>query len=418
MRERTTWNREAIKTAAMNKNADPYTMNQDHVNQQPKADDYVIGTPSDFAEDATSPNRWEEEYKGGQVERNEIGMPEMRGETFNHPEKTAADHELLLKKSHLCLKVARMMLGSKATEAAVEDQAYGLMFVPDQEVIRTFDRLATDADGQDIMAEDAPLQAPTAQCDGQGPVAQGGPQQQVPVAQGGPQQQAPVGAGQDLTAMIQSAVQQALAQQMACQKGAIAPQVATDTAQIDAMVQSMVQDALAQQQPQGQPAPAQPQQQQAQAPAQVPAPPAQQQAQMQSMDAPMDANDELLLDTMLMQEEPAVDLDTGIELEPSPMDVGEVTLGPEDDVLRTLFANQEAQDAEQAQQAQDQGQQDQGQQKQAMTRTASTRTVGTRPTQGVSKVGGAGAPSRGAEVDKLAALWPSAPDVSEAFGTK
>jgi hypothetical protein len=132
MRERTTWNRDQIKQAAMSRQADPYTMNQDH--KQPAADAYVTGTPSDFAEDVTSPNRWEAEYKGGQVDRNEIGMPEMRADTFNHAEKTAS-HDLLLKKADLTVQVARLMLPKTASETAIEDQAYGLMYLPDAELV-------------------------------------------------------------------------------------------------------------------------------------------------------------------------------------------------------------------------------------------------------------------------------------------
>ena len=94
------------------------------------------------------------------------------------------------------------------------------------------------------------------------------------------------------------------------------------------------------------------------------------------------------------------------------MDVGEVQLGPEDDMLMQLFANEETQ---QAQQAQDGGQQ---QQKQAhAVRTASMKTVGTVPTQGVSRIGGTSASSAGGGGGtSLSSLWSSAPDVREAFG--
>jgi hypothetical protein len=406
MRERTTWNRDMIRQAASNKTADPYTMNQDHVNQQPKADGYVTGTPSDFAEDVNKENRWETEYSGGAVKRDEIGMPEKRPETYNHPEKTASE-AVLLKKAELTVKVARMMLPKSASEDMVTDQAYALMYMPDAELINTFDRLANEGEFPG----------------GQFPTAQGQPQQ---VAQ--PQGQQPV-AEQGLEAMVQSLVQQALKQQACgqtgCQKQAAEdekkqaeqdekkqaeqdekkqqeakqasqPQISSD--QIAQLVQQAVQQALAQQ---GQPAP---QQAQIQPPAQV--------------EPTAGQDDTAMLDAMLMDvdQAPIMD-DMGIEMETPMMDTGDVVLGPEDDVLRTLFANQETEDAEKAQQAQEGGQQDQGQ-KQGMTRTASTRTVGTRPTQGVSRVGGAAAPAaaNGGEVNKLAALWPSAPDVREAFG--
>jgi len=111
---------------------------------------------------------------------------------------------------------------------------------------------------------------------------------------------------------------------------------------------------------------------------------------------------EMLSETPAMQAPMSSEM--GLELEPGLMDVGDMGMAPEDDVLMTLFA------AEQD----DQAQQAPAQQKQAMSRTASTRTVGTRPSQGVSRVGGSFG-NGGGDVNKLAALWPSAPDVSDAF---
>ncbi|TAL08513.1 MAG: hypothetical protein EPO02_12675 [Nitrospirae bacterium] len=133
--------------------------------------------------------------------------------------------------------------------------------------------------------------------------------------------------------------------------------------------------------------------------------PAQQQQMM--------TGDDALIDQMLASDggiqAPVAQMD--IELETPSMDVGEVQLGPEDDVLRQLFSNDEAQQAQQAQDG------EQGQQKQAhAVRTASTRTVGTRPTQGVSQIGGGPSARGGSEVDKLSSLWGSAPNVKEAFG--
>lgn len=153
MRQRTTWNTNEIlnrtaatsPTAAMNRTADPYAMNQDHIKQQPSADKYLTGDPSAFAEDITTPNNWEVEYSGGAVKRNEIGMPEDRPETFNHPEKTASvNHDLLLKKADMTVRIARRMLGSNAPEGAIEEQAASLMHLPDQEVINTYNRMANE----------------------------------------------------------------------------------------------------------------------------------------------------------------------------------------------------------------------------------------------------------------------------------
>jgi WNK lysine deficient protein kinase len=145
MRARTTWNPEQIlqRTSATNRVADPYAMNQDHLKQQPSADKYLTGDPSAFAEDITTPNEWNPEYSGGAVKRDEIGMPELRPETFNHPEKTASvNHEAVLKKANIATQIARRLLGANATEIAVEEQAAALMHLPDQEIVNTANRLA------------------------------------------------------------------------------------------------------------------------------------------------------------------------------------------------------------------------------------------------------------------------------------
>ena len=145
MRARTTWNTEQIlqRTSATNRVADPYAMNQDHIKPQPPADKYLTGDPSAFAEDITTPDNWKVEYSGGAVKRDEIGLPEDRPETFNHPEKTASlNHEAVLKKAHLATQIARRMLSANATEVAIEEQATSLMHLPDQEIVNTYNRLA------------------------------------------------------------------------------------------------------------------------------------------------------------------------------------------------------------------------------------------------------------------------------------
>ena len=101
-----------------------------------------------------------------------------------------------------------------------------------------------------------------------------------------------------------------------------------------------------------------------------------------------------------------------IELAPSGMDTDQVVLANDDEILRTLFAQEE--------QVADEQEPEQAQEKQAALRTASTRTVGTRPTAGVAKLGGSisRTASTAQETDKLSALWQSAPDVRDAFGLK
>jgi hypothetical protein len=149
MRVRTTWNMNEIltrtaaagPTAAMNRTADPYAMNQDH--KQPDADKYLTGDPSAFAEDITTPDNWKVEYSGGAMKRDEIGLAEVRPDTFNHPEKTAAmNQQAILKKADLTVRIARRMFGANAPDALIEEQAGSLMHLPDQDVIATYTRLA------------------------------------------------------------------------------------------------------------------------------------------------------------------------------------------------------------------------------------------------------------------------------------
>ena len=387
MRERTTWNAQQIKQAAMARTADPYLMNQDHVQQQPAADKYVIGDPSSFAEDVNTDNRWEDEYKGGQVNRNDIGEPNFLPNTFNHPEKTAAmDESTMLKKANLCVRTARLMLPKTASEMVVEDQATSLMHMPDYDLIETFTRLADDQEVQDEEQQQKQAQDQQEQEE---------QEQQQKQAQGQDFQHV---SQQQIDQMVAQAVQQSQQQQQAQQQQA--------------------QQQQAQQQQQGQQQ-AQQQQQVAQQQQQVVS---QQQVQQMIAQAVQQA-----LQGQGQQQQQAgqigdISLDPieapveDIQLDGSSMGMDEVQMSPgEDDMLRQLFANEETQ-AQEEQQAQGQQQE---QQKQATIRTASTRTVGTRPSAGVARLGGLGAQNTGNnEAAKLASLWTSAPDVSEAFGCK
>lgn len=469
MRERTTWNRNEIaKRASTMRTADPYAMNQDHVKVQPAADDYITGDPSSFAEDIhPSKGTWEAEYSGGQVKRNEIGMAEMRSDTFNHAEKTASDEAALVKKAELCVKVAGLMLAGKKLSsekmaALVEDQAVALMHLPEDVLADTHARLANEE--QEDKEEDK----------GQGMQQQASEQQQQQAAQQ-QQQQAPVGQQQQVsqqqqlqtlaqqlqdgqTEAAQQTIQAMLQQQAGCSAGCHS----AGQKSIEATVQGMIQQAVQQikqagqqaqddkqggqeqkgqeqkqagqqqdQQGQEQKQAGQQQEQQAgqqqqasqqqqqQAPVgqqqQLPvgqqqqqqqAPVGQQQQQQQVGQQQQQAND-ALLDQVLMPTagDPISEVD--IELDSAPMDTGEVVMaGEEDAVLRSLFSNEETEQAQQEQQTQE---------KQASMRTASTRTVGTRPTAGVARIGGGANPSTESPLQNI---WQSAPDVRDAFGLK
>lgn len=447
MRQRSTWNQNEIaqRTAAMSRTADPYAMNQDHLKQQPPADKYLTGDPSAFAEDV-APNDWSVEYSGGQVKRNEIGQPEMRGDTFNHAEKTASSEKVLIARADLATTVARLMLAGRKFssmeegEKVVEDQSVALMNLSDSDLVQTFQRLSNQQ--QDQQAQAGQQQQQVGQQQAQGGYQQQQAQQQAPqqgMQQQGQQQDQQAGQQQEqvgqqqmmgqqqVEAMVQKMVQEAMKQQAQQQGQKMAQdqqqqqagqQQQQQAGQQQQAQQDQQQQAGQQQQQAGYQQQQAGQQQQAQQQAQGASAIEQQAGQQQGQGMMTEAHEDELLNQMLMPSAPAGTSEVDIQLEPAPMDVGEVQLGPEDDVLRTLFANQETQDAQEAQQSQGQ-QQQQEQGKQASVRTASTRVVGTRPTAGVGRIGGAGAPPvKGDEINKLTSLWNSAPDVSDAFGMR
>lgn len=463
MRERSTWNLEEIAIAkrAAEVAGDIYSMNQDH--PQPAMDEYVIGDSSDFAEDVHEPNTWEAEYANGQTKRNEVGMPDMRRDTFNHAEKTASDR-VRLKKAELCVAVAKLMLhGQKvASIDAIEDQAFALMFMPDQELINTHRRLAAeqeaDDDSEDEEGDDGFAEDDEDSDEGQEKQAgeipeafkeniqkmkdkakdkddddddddDGGQQKQGRVSdfvqekidereaeEEGEKKQAksksktsdqglkePKNQGGDQNAKAndnwptKKANQQlAQMQQTVSQLEQMIQQAQGQGQQVSGQQQlvSQLQQMIQQAQGQGQQAPVMGQGQQ-QAPVM-----GQGQEQVPVM------GDEL--DQMLAQQDCGPMAEADIELAPTGMDTEQVVLASGDEILRTLFAQDEQAEEEEVEQAQE---------KQA--RTASTRTVGTRPTAGVAKLGGS---TRTAgtirETDKLSALWQSAPDVRDAFGLK
>ena len=413
-RERTTWNRSEIaKAANLKVAADIYDMNQDH--PQPKPDAYVIGGPSEFAEDV-SPSNWESEYSGGQVKRNEIGMPEFRSETFNHPEKTASE-EVLTKKAALCVAISRSILSKTASESLIEDQALDLMNLPDSSVMSMYTRLAAEQEEED---ED----------EDEGQEKQAAQDQEEEEEEGGQEKQAgkippqflenikekKEEAAEKKEESKKEASEDQEEEDQGQQKQAAQDQISQLQQQAEQIQQQIAQ--LQQQQVSGQQVQSQAQQiaqcvQQAIAQGQDPA-----QAVAQLLQQPQQvaqqpqqvSQDSELIDSMLAQDQMDPTADMDIQLDTPSMDVGEVQMDQNDQVLQQLFAsNQEAQDAEEAQEAQ-------GQEKQAhAVRTASTRTVGTRPTAGVSRIGGAPISSSGSKSD-LSSLWNSDPDVRGAFG--
>lgn len=445
-RERSTWNVNTIAKRAGLKVADPYLMNQDHVNQQPAADAYTIGGPSDFAEDVHPSNTtWEAEYAGGQVKRNEIGMPEMRSDTFNHPEKTASA-EVITKKAALCVAIARKILPKTASSAEIEDQSYSFMYLPDAEVMSTYTRLAAEQEQQEQEQAQQEVQASQqGQQDQQGQQVQAGQippqflenvkkkkeeaeekdddkkeaaQQDQGQQDQGQQKQAQQDQGQQDQGQAQQkqaeTIHQGMQQQIA-QLLQQAQQLQQQLAQSQQQQVAQVQQPVAQMQQQSQAQQVAQAVQQAIQSGQDPVAAAQQcmgQSQQQATSE---------IDLMLAEQgqiEPTADMD--IQLDTPSMDTGEIQMSPgEDDTLRQLFANNpEYKNAQEAagQEPEDQGQ---AQQKQAhVVRTASMRTVGTRPTAGVSQIGGVSSNAGAASGRDLSSIWNSAPDVRGAFGMR
>jgi hypothetical protein len=156
-RRRLTWN---------NRVADPYTMNQER--QQPAHDKYLIGGPSEFAEDPHSPMP-----NDRALGRNEIGMPNLSewnlthkdaeewnsGAPYDNERRASMSREAardvyarLEKKAFQCVKIATALLPG-ASDALIEEQALDFMSLPDDVVIATVVRLAAEEDGEEEEEE-------------------------------------------------------------------------------------------------------------------------------------------------------------------------------------------------------------------------------------------------------------------------
>lgn len=86
-------------------------------------------------------------------------MPEMRSDTFSHPEKTAAQVEAeILKKATLAVHVAKAMLKT-GSDAAVEDQATRLLQLSDEDLVATYMALVADAQDEDDNDKPLPIMA-------------------------------------------------------------------------------------------------------------------------------------------------------------------------------------------------------------------------------------------------------------------
>jgi hypothetical protein len=434
MRERSTWNLQEIAKKAAKKQAaevagDVYSMNQDH--PQPGMDEYVIGDSSDFAEDVHEPNTWEEEYANGQTERDEIGMPEYRKDTFNHAEKTAAD-KVRLKKAELCVAVAKLMLTGKKVAGvdAVEDQAYALMYMPDQELINTHKRLAAEQEQEqeeeeeeeeidDLDDDDSDDELQEKQAGEIPPQFKENIQKMKDKAKGKSDDDADDDGEQKQAGEMPQFIKDKIEEKKDDDKkdeGEKKQAKSKSKSKTSEQVKEPKEDGGDQNAKSNNNWPTKSageqlaQMQQMMAQMQQMLQQAQGQQQAPAQEAPVMAHGDEL-DQMLVPDESGPMAEVDIEMEPSPMDVDNIVLAGDDEILRHLFAQEDEQVEEEQEQVQ--------QGKQAAVRTASTRTVGTRPTVGVAKLGGSVSKTAASiETDRLSSLWTSAPDVRDAFGLK
>lgn len=157
MRERTTWNKgqETPRAAATQRRADIYTMNQEH--PQPSPVDYENGDPDSWAETPADSKSVDMEYENGRVKRNEIGLGEMRADTFKHkdsdqwngPGKYDNARQAAERKATAATKIASALLRT-SNASMVEEMALDLMALPDRSIVSTLKRL--QASSPDALA--------------------------------------------------------------------------------------------------------------------------------------------------------------------------------------------------------------------------------------------------------------------------
>jgi hypothetical protein len=128
MRQRLSWNLD--KVAEQMKKADPYTMNQEHANNP--VEKYHTGDPDAWAETPDMKTPWKNEG------RDETGHPAPAHEAV----KAA---RMLEDKALKCITIAQRMLPG-AVDAAIEEQATDLMYLPERSILATLQRQASLAE--------------------------------------------------------------------------------------------------------------------------------------------------------------------------------------------------------------------------------------------------------------------------------
>lgn len=136
MRQRLSWDED--KVAELNKQADPYSMNQEHKN--PPVEKYRTGDPSAWAEDPHMATPWKNEG------RTETGHPAPARQAVAAARK-------LEDKAIKCITVAQRMLPG-ASDEVIEEQATDLMYMPENAVMSTLTRQASLAESMVSAGDD------------------------------------------------------------------------------------------------------------------------------------------------------------------------------------------------------------------------------------------------------------------------
>jgi len=123
-----------------------------HTQEDPGSAPYMIGGPSEFAEDV---------HPGPYTDSGPPAIPGYGVEDQDHPAhqgqvgRQASLMELVRQKSAKALRLARATLGKKAAWDAVEDQAFGFMSMDDSALDASIERLGGFfADDMDMMDDD------------------------------------------------------------------------------------------------------------------------------------------------------------------------------------------------------------------------------------------------------------------------
>ena len=136
MRQRLSWNLD--KVAEQMKKADPYTMNQEHANNP--VEKYHSGDPDSWGETPDMKTPWKNEG------RDETGHPAPAHEAV----KAA---RMLEDKALKCITIAQRMLPG-AVDAAIEEQATDLMYLPERSIMATLQRQAELAETLSTCKDD------------------------------------------------------------------------------------------------------------------------------------------------------------------------------------------------------------------------------------------------------------------------